>query len=164
VIELKSPIRIAFMLGLLLGSLSMGSTALALDPGPVHLCGAFVSYTPASATQSGTLVIGSTTFATSSGNPTPFRQVIAPGAVSGTQVCVDGTIATSQTTANLLTDFTVAPAPAASASPSATAATSLPSTATGTAPLAAIAALVLGGLALAALAMGLRRKRAVPRP
>jgi len=106
--------------------LAFAQPAAALDPGPVHQCGTFVSYRPATATGSGELVIGSTTYATSSGgirpgsstsSPGPFNQVIAPGATIGSQVCLDGTIANSQTTANLLTDFTVTPAPSATASP-----------------------------------------------
>src|SRR6266550_1510901 len=126
----------------LVGVLTVAQPAAALDPGPVHQCGTFVSYKPATATGSGELVIGSTTYATSSGgirpgsntsSPGPFNQVIAPGATIGSQVCLDGTIANSQTTANLLTDFTVTPAavvttaPAATRTP-ATATSSLPST------------------------------------
>jgi len=116
----------------LLGVLTVAQPAAAVDPGPVHQCGTFVSYKPATATGSGELVIGSTTYATSSGgirpgsstsSPGPFNQVIAPGATIGSQVCLDGTIGNSQTTANLLTDFTVTPAPVATTAP-----TSLPST------------------------------------
>ena len=106
-------------IGTLFALLALGQAALAVDPGPVHQCGTFVSYRAADSVQSGQLVIGSTTYATSSGNPTPFRQVIAPGATTGSQVCLDGTVVASQTTANLLTDFTVSPAPAASALPTA---------------------------------------------
>jgi len=117
--------------------LAFAQPAAALDPGPVHKCGTFVSYRPATATGSGELVIGSTTYATSSGgirpgsstsSPGPFNQVIAPGATIGSQVCLDGTIANSQTTANLLTDFTVTPAPSATASPTVAPATVAPAT------------------------------------
>ena len=98
---------VATVLGLLISA----SPAAAVDPGPVHQCGTFVSYRAADSTQSGQLVIGSTTYATSSGNPSPFRQVIDPRATIGSQVCLDGTVVASQTTPNLLTDFTVSPAP-----------------------------------------------------
>jgi hypothetical protein len=94
----------------MLGLLGVAQPAAAVDPGPVHQCGTFVSYRAADSTRSGELVIGSTTYATSSGNPAPFRQVIEPGATIGSQVCLDGTVVASQTTANLLTDFTVSPA------------------------------------------------------
>ena len=109
--------KLLAFIGTLLALTALGQPALAVDPGPVHQCGTFVSYRAADSVQSGQLVIGSTTYATSSGNPTPFRQVIAPGALTGSQVCLDGTVVASQTTANLLTDFTVSPAPAASALP-----------------------------------------------
>jgi hypothetical protein len=91
--------------------LGAADSAAAADPGPVHQCGTFVSYRAADSTRSGELVIGSTAYATSSGNPAPFRQVIDPRATIGSQVCLDGTVVASQTTANLLTDFTVSPAP-----------------------------------------------------
>jgi LPXTG-motif cell wall-anchored protein len=120
--------RFTFLITLL-GVLTVAQAAAALDPGPVHQCGTFVSYRAADATRGGELVIGSTTYATSSGNPTPFGQVIAPGATVGSQVCLDGTVVASQTTANLLTDFTVSPAPVASpATSAAPASSSLPST------------------------------------
>ena len=127
----------------LLAVLAVAQPTAAVDSGPVHQCGTFVSYKPATATGSGELVIGSTTYATSSGgirpgsstsSPGPFNQVIAPGATIGSQVCLDGTIANSQTTANLLTDFTLTPAPvattapAAATTPAAAAPSALPST------------------------------------
>lgn len=110
----------------LLALLALAQPVAAVDPGPVHQCGTFVSYRPADATRPGELVIGSTTFATSSGNPTPFRQVIAPGATTGSQICLDGTVVASQTTANLLTDFTVAPAPTTTTTASPAASTVAP--------------------------------------
>ena len=102
----------------LLVLLLCAGSAAAIGPGPVHQCGTFVSYRPPSATQSGELVIGSTTYAAAwMGSTGPagstlhtFRQVIASGVTAGSQACLDGTIALSQTEANLLTDFTVSPA------------------------------------------------------
>jgi hypothetical protein len=104
----------------------VATPAEAVGPGPVHDCGAFVSYRPANATRSGELIIGSTTYAAAwmgstgpaGSTPHTFRQVIASGVNAGSQVCLDGTLVASQTEANLLTDFTVGPV----------APTSLPST------------------------------------
>jgi hypothetical protein len=117
----------ASVVAALIGLAIYATPALALEPGPVHQCGTFVSYTPPSATRSGTLVIGSTTYAAAwmgstgpaGSSPHTFNQVVANGVTAGSQVCLDGTIANSQTEGNLLTDFTVSPAPTASQSPSA---------------------------------------------
>jgi hypothetical protein len=112
--------------------------------GPVHQCGTFVSYMPANATRSGELIIGSITYATSwmgvtgpaGSTPHTFNQIVAAGVVRGSEVCLDGTIANSQTQSNLLTDFTVTPVAVATPSSSA-AASAPPSSISPTAPAAA---------------------------
>jgi hypothetical protein len=53
--------------GVAAGLNATGSPPAAAPPGPVHQCGTFVSYTPATPTLSGSLVIGTTTYATSTG-------------------------------------------------------------------------------------------------
>lgn len=79
------------------------------DPGTAEFCGTFISYRPATAITSGDLRLSGTTFASSSGNPAPFQQVV--NAAPGSWACVRGTIARSETTANLLTDFRIDTAP-----------------------------------------------------
>lgn len=104
-------------------SVVQGIPAVAVDPGPVHQCATFVSYRPPNATRSGELVIGATTYAAAwmgstgpaGSTPHTFNQVIASGVAPGSQACLDGTVVSSQTEGALLTDFTVSPAPAASA-------------------------------------------------
>lgn len=81
--------------------------AFTFEPGPVEWCGLFRSYVPPNATRSGELVLGPTTFAASSGGPAPFSQRIGADVQPGAWVCVRGQIARSETTANLLTDFSV---------------------------------------------------------
>jgi hypothetical protein len=149
------------------GATASASPPAVLGTGPVHQCGIFVSYTPASATRSGELIIGSTTYATSwmgstgpaGSTPHTFNQVVASGVVPGSQVCLDGTIANSQTQANLLTDFTVAPVAASvtpSASPTSTASSVQPAT-TPSPPWLAL--LVVAGLAGLASVVWLSRSR-----
>ena len=112
--------------GVAVGPIATGIPSTAVAPGPVHQCGSFVSYTPPTAVRSGVLVIGSKTYAAAwmgstgpaGSTPHTFNQVVASGVVSGSQVCLDGNVANSQTEANLLTDFTVTPVTAASASSS----------------------------------------------
>ena len=111
---------------LALSSVAPGAPALAVDPGPVHQCGTFVSYRPPNSTRSGELIIGATTYAAAwmgstgpaGSTPHTFNQVVASGVTPGSQACLDGTVVSSQTEGNLLTDFTVNLAP--TASPSAT--------------------------------------------
>ncbi len=130
-------------IALLILMISTATSASAIDAGPVHQCGAFVSYEPANATRSGTLIIGATTYATSSGNPAPFRQIIGAGVVSGASVCLDGTVVRSDTSTNpLLADFVVG------VTTSVTAPSQLPSTATDPVPSAPPATMLLLALLL----------------
>ena len=115
---------VAVVFGLM--SMVQGTPALAVDPGPVHQCGSFVSYRPPNSARSGELIIGETTYAAAwmgstgpaGSTPHAFNQVVAPGVTRGSQACLDGTVVLSQTEGALLTDFTVSLA--ATASPAAT--------------------------------------------
>lgn len=88
-----------------------GNAELFFEPGPVLWCGVFVSYRPPSATLSGELKIGATTFAASSAGPAPLAQRIGEDVRPGGSACIGGTVVRSETTANLLADFTVTAAP-----------------------------------------------------
>ena len=154
---------VALVLALI--STVQGIAALAVDPGPVHQCGMFVSYRPPNSTRSGELIIGATTYAAAwmgstgpaGSTPHTFNQVVASSVTAGSQACLDGTVVSSQTEGPLLTDFTVSLAP--TESPAAT-----------TSPLASVVASADAGgwvvvflaaaLIIGLIAFALRRRSA----
>ena len=94
-----------------------GTATFTFELGAMQWCGVFGSYRAPSRTLSGVLEIGPTTFAPSLGDPAPFVQSIAADVRPGTWVCLNGAVVRSETTTNLLTDFSVAVAPFGSMPP-----------------------------------------------
>ncbi|GAC1644740.1 MAG: hypothetical protein NVS9B11_15290 [Candidatus Dormibacteraceae bacterium] len=88
-----------------------GNARFFFEPGPIIWCGFFVAYREPTANGSGELQLGATTFALSSGNLTAYPQRLQSDVRPGVSACVQGTIVRSETTANLLSDLTVTPAP-----------------------------------------------------
>ena len=77
--------------------------------GTVDFCGMFVSYESPTKDISGHLRLGGTTFVTSTTASVPYVQTVT--AAPGTWSCVHGTIAFSETTPNVLTNFELVTAP-----------------------------------------------------